>query len=227
MNKLSKKVDPDLIFPNKELKNQCFIKNVVKASNVLIGDYTYYENNIDSTKFEEENILFNWPEYGDKLIIGKFCAIANGAKFLMGGASHRMGSITTYPFAAFGNDWQDIVPSHLSQLPHKGDTIIGNDVWIGRESFIMPGVKIGNGAIIATKSVVTKDIPAYTIVGGNPAKIIRKRFDDEMIKLLEQLQWWNFDYDKLLEWLPILCNEDLVAVKSIIREELNKSKHVI
>lgn len=209
--------NPDDIFPNPNLKNICYIKNVIKSPNIFVGDYTYYDDPVDSTKFEENNVLFNWPEFGDKLIIGKFCAIAYDTKFIMGPANHRMGSISTYPFNVFRGVWESLTPSHLSQLPFKGDIIVGNDVWIGRESLIMPGVKIGNGSIIAARSVVTKDVPAYTIVGGNPAKIIRQRFDDDMIDLLEKLQWWNLQKEALLEYLPLLCNEDISSVKSVLK----------
>lgn len=215
-------VNPNSIFPNEKLKNQCYIKNVIKASNIIVGDYTYYEDPIDSTKFEEKCVLFNWQEFGDKLIIGNFCAIANGVQFLMGSANHRMSSVTTYPFSAFGGIWENIVPPHLSQLPKKGDIIIGNDVWIGRESMIMPGVNVGNGAIIGARSLVTKDVPPYAIVGGNPAKILKMRFDEELVSLLEKLQWWNFDENKLIKWLPILCNENIREVKNIISDEINK-----
>lgn len=215
-------VDPDAIFPNENLKNQCYIKNVIKAPNISIGDFTYYEDPVDSTKFEENCVLFNWPEFGDRLVIGNFCAIANGVKFLMGSANHRMGSVTTYPFAAFGGQWEDSVPPHLSQLPHKGNTVIANDVWLGRECVIMPGVHIGSGAIVAAHSVVTSDVPPYAVVGGNPARLIKMRFDSEMIELLQQLKWWDFKGEQLLKWLPILCNEDTQEVKRIILKEVHR-----
>lgn len=221
MNNATIGVNPDAIFPNEQLKNQCFIKNVIKAPNITVGDFTYYEDPVDSTKFEENCVRFNWPEFGDKLIIGNFCAIANGVQFMMGSANHRMGSATTYPFAAFGGAWEAAVPPHLSQLPRKGDTTVDNDVWIGRESVIMPGVHIGNGAIIAAHSVVTKDVPPYAIVGGNPAKLLRMRFDDEMIALLQRLQWWNFKGEQLIKWLPILCNQDMDEVKRILYKEVH------
>lgn len=219
MNNLNKKQIPNAnaIFPN-EYKTTCFIKNVVKASNIFIGDYTYYDDPVDPTEFEKNNILYNWPEFGDKLIIGKFCTIATGTKFIMGPANHRISSVTTYPFNVFGGIWEEKTPSHLSQLPFKGDTVIGNDVWIGRESLIMPGVKIGDGVIIASRSVITKDIPPYCIVGGNPGKIIKKRFDDELINLLLELKWWNFEGEKLVEILPILCESDLEFVKKQLKK---------
>lgn len=212
--------NPDAVFPNENLKNLCYIKNVIKSPNVFIGEYTYYDDPVDSTKFEENNILFNWPDFGDKLIIGKFCAIAFDTKFLMGSANHRMGSISTYPFNVFGGEWEKRTPPHLSQLPFKGDIVVGNDVWIGRECLIMPGVKIGNGSIIASRSVVVKDIPSYTIAGGNPAKVIKNRFDDEMTELLEQLKWWDFEPQKLADFLPVLCNENLDEVKEILKRTL-------
>lgn len=204
--------NPNEIFLN-EFKTSCFIKNVIKAPNIHIGDYTYYDDSNDPTGFEKNNVLFNYPEFGDQLIIGKFCQIASGTRFIMGPANHRITSVTTYPFNVFGGDWSEITPPHMSQLPHKGDIIIGNDVWIGRKSIIMPGVKIGDGAIIASYSVVTKDVPAYGVVGGNPAKLIKKRFDDELIDILLKVKWWDFEPQQLLEVMPLLCNEDLDFVK--------------
>ncbi len=180
--------DPNAIFPN-EYKTSCFIKNVVSAPNIFIGDYTYYDDATAPTEFEQRNVLFNYPEFGDKLVIGKFCAIASGTKFIMGAANHRISSVTTYPFHVFGGAWQQNTPDHLSQLPRKGDIVVGNDVWIGRESIIMPGVNIGDGAIVAAYSVVTKDVAPYSVVGGNPARLLKKRFDDTLINLLLRLKW--------------------------------------
>ncbi len=208
--------DADAVFPN-EYKTSCFIKNVVKAPNIIIGDFTYYDDDKAATEFERNNVLFNYPEFGDKLIIGKFCQIAQNVKFIMGAANHRLSSVTTYPFNVFGGLWQKNTPPHLQQLPFKGDTIIGNDVWIGRESIIMPGVKIGNGCIIAAYSVVTKDIEPYSVVGGNPAKFIKKRFDDELINLLMELKWWDFSPEKLVEFLPLLCETNLEKVKQVLK----------
>lgn len=214
--------NPDAVFPNEELKNLCYIKNVVKSPNIIIGDYTYYDDPVDSTAFEKNNVLFNWSEFGDKLIIGNFCAIASGTQFLMGSANHRMNSISTYPFNVFSQDWQEVTPPHLSQLPFKGDIVIGNDVWIGRECLIMPGVKIGNGAVIGSRSVVAKDIPPYTIAAGNPAKPVRKRFSDSFIELLEKLKWWDFKGEKLKQFLPLLCETDLEKAQKAVKEYLEK-----
>lgn len=211
--------DPDQIFPN-EYKTSCFVKNVVKAPNVQIGDYTYYDDSTAPTDFEKNNILFNYPEFGEKLIIGKFCQIASGTKFIMGPANHRLCSVTTYPFNVFGGAFTENTPDHVSQLPHKGDTVVGNDVWFGRESVIMPGVKIGDGAIIAAYSVVVKDVEPYTLVGGNPARFIKKRFNDELTELLLKLKWWDFQGEKLANILPLLCDPDLRKVTDEIKKIL-------
>lgn len=208
---------PNEIFPN-EYKTSCFIKNVITAPNIIVGDYTYYDDSVAPTEFEKNNVLFNYPEFGDKLIIGKFCSIASGTKFIMGSANHRLGSVTTYPFNVFGGSWQENTPDHMSQLPFKGDIVIGNDVWIGRESIIMPGVKIGDGAIIAAYSVVTKDVEPYSVVGGNPARFIKKRFNDELIELLLEFKWWDLSPEKLVAVLPLLCDFDLEKVTKKIKE---------
>lgn len=208
--------NPNDVFPN-EYKTSCFLKNVVTAPNIQIGDYTYYDDPVDPTGFERNNVLFNWPEFGDRLMIGKFCSIACGVQFIMGSANHRISSVSTYPFAVFGGAWAENTPPHLSQLPFKGNTVVGNDVWIGRECMILPGVKIGDGAIIAARSVVTKDVEPYTLVGGNPARLLKKRFDDEMTSLLLRLRWWDFAPERLVEILPLLCCEDLAKVKESIR----------
>lgn len=213
MNKIP---DPNEVFPN-EYKTSCFIKNVVKAPNISIGDYTYYDDAVDPTSFEKNNVLFNYPEFGDRLVIGKFCAIASGTKFIMGPANHRISSVTTYPFHVFGGAWSERTPAHLSQLPHKGDTIIGNDVWIGRECVIMPGVKIGDGAIVAAYSVVVKDIPAYTVFGGNPATFLKNRFDEELTNLLLQFRWWDLRPEELADVLPLLCDPDIEKVRQFCR----------
>lgn len=215
--------DPNQVFPN-EYKTSCFIKNVVSAPNISIGDYTYYDDAIDPTGFEKNNVLFNYPEFGDHLIIGKFCAIASGTKFIMGPANHRISSVTTYPFHVFGGAWQEHTPPHLDQLPRKGDIVVGNDVWIGRESVIMPGVKIGDGAIVAAYSVVTRDIPPYTVFGGNPAKFIKRRFDEVLTDLLLQFAWWDLEPEALVEVLPLLCDPDLEKVKQEIRARLGKAR---
>lgn len=211
--------DPNVVFPN-EYKTSCFIKNVVSAPNITIGDYTYYDDPVDPTGFEKNNVLFNYPEFGDRLVIGKFCQIASGTKFIMGPANHRLCSATPYPFNVFGGAWTENTPPHMEQLPRKGDTVVGNDVWIGRESVILPGVKIGDGAIIAACSVVAKDVPAYTVSGGNPARFIKERFDSELKDLLLRFRWWDLPAGQLVDFLPLLCDPDLEKVKRTLREKL-------
>ena len=151
---------------------------------------------------------------GDRLIIGKFCAIAMGIEFVMNGANHRMCSVSTYPFNIMGHGWEKVMPN-LDDLPFKGDTVIGNDVWIGQNVTVMPGVHVGDGAIIAANSLVAKDIPPYHIAGGNPCKIIKKRFDDELIECLLSMKWWDWPADEIFEHLEVLCSGDLGKIKEI------------
>lgn len=214
--------DPNAVFPN-EYGTTCFLKNVITAPNIQVGDYTYYDDPVDPTGFERNNVLFNWPEFGDKLIIGKFCAIAGGVRFIMGSANHRTSSVTTYPFNVFGGAWADNTPPHLQQLPFKGDTVIGNDVWLGRNSVILPGVHIGDGAIVAAQSVVVKDVAPYTVVGGNPARLIKPRFDRELTDLLLRLRWWDMEGEALVELLPLLCDPELEKVRLALRERLRET----
>lgn len=213
--------NPDDIFPN-EYKTSCYIKNVVKAPNILIGDYTYYDDPEDPAGFERNNVLFNYPEFGDRLIIGRFCAIAAGTQFIMGPANHRLSSVTTYPFNVFGGVWAERTPPHMDQLPRKGDTVVGNDVWIGRKSVILPGSHIGDGAIVAAHSVVSGTVEPYTVVGGNPARLIKRRFDPELTDLLLRLRWWDYDGQALADLLPLLCDPDLERVREEIRRLLDR-----
>ena len=190
----------------------CFIKNTVSNPNIIIGDYTYYDDPEDSENFER-NVLYHYPFIGDRLIIGKFCALARGVKFIMNGANHKMSGISTYPFSIFGNGWEQVMPQ-AADLPYKGDTVVGNDVWIGYDSLIMPGVKIGNGAIIAARSVVTSDVPPYTVVGGNPAKPIKARFSAETAAELEVIAWWDWPVEKISAHLAIIVAGDVGALKA-------------
>lgn len=197
--------DKTKLYPNENIKTVCYISNLPKKVNVEIGEYTYYSDNKKSPEKFYERIEHHYEFIGDKLIIGKFCAIAENIRFIMNGANHRMDGITTYPFNIFGSGWEKVTPS-TEELPFKGDTVIGNDVWIGQNVTIMPGVKIGDGAIIAANSTVTKNIEPYAIYGGNPAKFIKKRFSDEKIERLLKLQWWNWDEEKLFENLENLTS---------------------
>lgn len=205
--------DPEAIYPNEAIKSVCFIKNVITRPNILVGDYTYYDDSSGAENFQE-HVTHHYEFLGDQLIIGRFCAIAKGVEFIMNGANHRMNSVTTYPFNIMGHGWEKAVPA-LTDLPFKGDTVVGNDVWIGQNVTILPGVHIGDGAIIAANSVVGSDVPAYHIFGGNPCRLIKKRFDDELITCLLEIQWWNWDAEKIFANLEILCSSDLNRIRSI------------
>lgn len=185
---------PNTVFPLSNYKNLCFLKPFIKNPNIIVGDYTYYDDFEDVSNFEK-NIKYHFDFIGDKLIIGKFCMIASDATFIMNGGNHLTEATTSYPFAIFGEAWENAMDG--KSYPTKGDTVIGNDVWIGYGATIMPGITIGDGAIIASKSVVTKDIKPYTIVGGNPAKRIKKRFSEETITKLLELQWWDWEIEKI------------------------------
>ena len=202
--------DPQDKHPMKGFPQICFIKNTVSNPNVIIGDYTYYDDPEDSENFER-NVLYHFSFVGDKLVIGKFCAIARGVKFIMNGANHRMGGFSTYPFEIFGNGWEKVTPQQ-EEVTYKGDTVIGNDVWIGNGTVIMPGVQVGDGAIIAAQSVVVKDVAPYSIVGGNPAKPIRQRFADEVVEALLDIAWWNWDIDKITRNLDKIIGADIQAL---------------
>lgn len=198
--------DANSTFPLEHYTKLCYLKNIIKNPNIIVGDYTYYDDFEDVHNFEK-NVKYHFDFIGDKLIIGKFCMIASGVTFIMNGGNHLTEAITTYPFAIFGGDWQNAMEG--KSYPTKGDTVIGNDVWIGHDATIMPGVTIGDGAIIAAKSVVTKDVEPYTIVGGNPAKAIRKRFDDHKINQLLELQWWHWSIEKITKNVQLLTGNDL------------------
>ena len=198
--------DKDQKFPLANYERLCFLKNVIQNPNIIVGDYTYYDD-FENVENFEKNIKYHFDFIGDKLIIGKFCMIASNVTFIMNGANHLTDSITSYPFAIFGHDWSNAMEG--KSYPTRGDTIVGNDVWIGYNSTIMPGIRIGDGAIIATNSTITKDVEPYTIVGGNPAKEIRKRFTEkETIKLLE-IKWWNWTIEKITQNLKHLTDNNI------------------
>lgn len=204
--------DPKNKHPMAGFPQVCFIKNTVSNPNIIIGDYTYYDDPEDSENFER-NVLYHYPFIGDKLIIGKFCALAKGVHFIMNGANHKMSGFSTYPFQIFGNGWEKVMPqSH--EFPFKGDTIVGNDVWVGYESMIMPGVKIGDGAIIAAKSVVVSNVAPYTIVGGNLAKPIKQRFPSEIVNALLEISWWNWSIEKISRNLDKIVSNDINALRN-------------
>lgn len=208
--------NPYEIFPVENCKTVTYVKPTITNPNIIVGDFTYFSD----TDFES-HVLHHYDFNGDKLIIGKFCQIASGVKFIMNGANHQMNALSTFPFYIL-NGWQQDVPS-LTDLPLKGDTIIGNDVWIGQNTTILPGVHIGDGAIIGMNSTVGSNVPPYTIVVGNPAKEIRKRFDDELIELMLKFEWWNKSVEEINNLIPLLTNSDLRTVKKEIKHLIKKT----
>lgn len=198
------------IFPRSNDSATVYLKNVITNPNIIIGDYTMSHDFVsDPTLFEKNNVLYQYPINQDKLIMGKFCSIGCGARFLFTSANHAMKSLSTYPFPIFFEEW-DLDPGNVtSAWDNKGDIVIGNDVWIGYEAVILSGVHIGDGAIIGTRAVVTKDVLPYTIVGGVPAKEIKKRFDEDTIRKLQQLQWWDWPIERIQKALPDIMDGDI------------------
>jgi len=188
------------------------VKPTITRPNIIVGDYTYFSD----TDFES-HVTHHYDFYKDKLIIGKYCQIATGVEFIMNGANHKMNCVSTYPFYIMG--WEQDIPP-LAELPLKGDTVVGNDVWIGQNATILPGIHIGDGAIIGASSVVGSDVEPYSIVVGNPARFIKKRFDDELISLLEKWKWWDLPYEQVAELIPLLHCMNLKRVKNEIRSRL-------
>ncbi|WP_024851996.1 Vat family streptogramin A O-acetyltransferase [Hydrogenovibrio kuenenii] len=199
--------------PMKGFPQVGFLKNFITRDNIEVGDYTYYDD-LDGPENFEKNVLYHYPFIGDKLIIGKFCAIATNVKFIMNGANHKMSGLSTYPFGIFGQGWEAAIPKP-EDLPFKGNTEIGNDVWIGYNATIMPGVKIGHGAIIAAESVVVKDIPPYAIVGGNPAQVVRMRFNQDEIDKLIDIAWWEWPVEKITKNLSAITGGDLSSLQKV------------
>lgn len=191
-------MNPEKIYPRTGDKETVYLKHVVTNPNIQIGDYTMYNDFVhDPRQFEKNNVLYQYPINGDSLRIGKFCSIACGAKFLFASANHTQTSVSTYPFPIFFEEWDLDIGDVMSAWDHKGDIVIGNDVWIGYEAVVMAGVTIGNGAIIGARAVVTKDVPPYTIVGGVPAREIRRRFSDDVIARLLELKWWDWPAEQI------------------------------
>lgn len=202
--------DANKLYPIEGITRTVFLKNIIKSPQILVGDYTYYDDPEDIYNFEK-NVLYLFEFMGDKLIIGKFCQIATGVRFIMNGSNHAMNGFSTYPFKVFGGAWSEASMHVVS----KGDTVIGNDVWIGNSATIMQGVKVGDGAIIGTGSLVTKTVEPYTIVGGVPARPIRKRFDEDTIDFLLKLSWWNWDIAKITRHLSAITHGDINALYEI------------
>ena len=198
--------DKNTIYPLANYERLCFLKNIIRNPNIIVGDYTYYDD-MENVHHFERNVRYHFDFVGDKLVIGKFCMIASDVTFIMNGANHLTDAISTYPFAVFGHGWEHSMDG--KQYPQKGDITIGNDVWIGYRATIMAGVTIGDGAIIAANATVTKDVAPYAIVGGNPAMEIRKRFSDEKIGRLLDIKWWDWPIEKITENVQLLTGNDV------------------
>lgn len=186
--------NPATSFPLANYERLCFLKNIVQNPNIVVGDYTYYDDFEDVRNFEK-NVRYHFDFIGDQLRIGKFCAIASGVEFILNGGNHLVDALSSYPFSIFGYGWEHAMEGR--GFPNKGDITVGNDVWLGYRSVILAGVTIGDGAIVGAYSVVTKDVPPYTIVAGNPAKEIRRRFSDMEIERLLNLKWWDWPIEKI------------------------------
>lgn len=215
--KNGKKPDPNTVHPIAGYDKEIYVKPTITNPNIIVGDFTY----IADSEFES-HVTHHYAWNGDKLIIGKFCQIAAGVEFIMNGANHQMNAISTFPFYML-EGW-NMEPPPPSDLPLKGDTVIGNDVWIGQNAVILPGIHIGDGAIIGANSVVGSGVAPYTIVVGNPAKPLRKRFDDELIELLSRLRWWDKSIDEINELIPVLTCSDLEKVKTELKSIIKKSE---
>ncbi|MBP1204712.1 virginiamycin A acetyltransferase [Duganella sp. 1411] len=204
---------PDNPHPMAGFPQVCYLKNIVTNPNIVVGDYTYYDDPDDPGNFER-NVMYHFPFIGDKLVIGKFCALARGVKFIMNGANHKLSGISTYPFQIFGNGWEKVMPAK-GELPYKGDTVIGNDVWIGYDALIMPGVTIGDGAIVSSRATVVADVPPYTVVGGNPAKVIKERFPAGVAAALREIAWWDWPVEHITEHLALIAGGDVAALARV------------
>ena len=201
--------NPNTIHPIAGYDKEIYVKPTIKNPNIIVGDFTY----IADSEFES-HVTHHYDFIGDKLIIGKFCQIAAGVEFVMNGANHQMNAVSTFPFYTL-EGW-DMKPPAASEMPFKGDTVIGNDVWIGQNATILPGVHIGDGAIIGANSVVASDVEPYSIVVGNPVKLIRYRFDGELTSVLLKFKWWDKPVEEINALIPILTNSDLEFVKKEI-----------
>lgn len=211
--KNGKTPDPNVIHPIPGYEKEIYVKPTVTNPNIIVGDFTY----IADSEFES-HVTHHYEWNGDRLIIGKFCQIAAGVEFVMNGANHQMNAVSTFPFYTL-EGW-NMKPPAASDMPFKGDTIIGNDVWIGQNAVILPGVHIGDGAIIGANAVVGSDVEPYTIVVGNPAQFIRNRFDEELTALMLEWKWWDKPVEEINALIPILTNPDLAFVKAKIKEFL-------
>lgn len=216
MRGMEQKMNKNKIYPRSNDEQIVYLKNVIKNPNIEVGDYTIYNDFVHNpADFEKNNVLYHYPINGDKLKIGKFCSIACGTKFLFTSGNHTLRSLSTYTFPIFYEEWGLDTKHICDAWDNKGDIVVGNDVWIGYEAVILSGVTIGDGAIIGSRAVVTKDVPPYTIVGGVPARMIRKRFDEDTIAKLKALQWWNWDEEKISRSIAAIQSGDIDALEKM------------
>ena len=208
--------DLDALHPMPGHERVTFIRNLDLPENVEVGAYSYYDDPAGPQAFLDA-ILYHFPFIGDRLVIGKFCALAAGTRFLMNGGNHRLDGLSTYPFSIFGGDWIGRFEGELN-FQNRGDTRIGNDVWLGYRSTVMPGVSIGDGAVVAAHAVVSADVPPYAIVAGNPAKVVRRRFSDEVAARLQAVAWWYWPIERITADLPLISGGDIAALEMAARE---------
>lgn len=206
--------NPNLKHPIPMHKRVGFLKPLVDAENIEIGDFTYYDDPDGPDLFQTKCVLHHYPFIGDRLIIGKFCAIAEGARFIMNGANHALSGFSTYPFNIFGGGWEKGFDPSTWSREIRGDTVIGNDVWIGMEAVVLPGVKIGDGSIVAAKAVVSHDVPPYSIVAGNPAKAVKMRFDRLTVARLLDIAWWDWPIEKITRNIDAIRGANLAALEA-------------
>lgn len=208
--------DPSVRFPLAHTDRTVFLKPFIESSNIEVGDYTYFDDPDAATEFERNNVLYAFgPE---KLIIGRYCALASGTRFIMAGANHATAGVSTFPFTIFGGTWAEDTMDIITSVPSRGDTVVGNDVWFGFNSLIMPGVRIGDGAIIATGAVVTADVAPYTIVGGNPAKPVKQRFSDEDVARLLRAAWWDWPVELITTHVRTIMGGTPDEIEKIARD---------
>jgi virginiamycin A acetyltransferase len=201
---------PHIRHPIAGVSRTGFLRPFITRPGIIVGDYTYYDDPLGPEAFEQ-NVLYHFDFIGDRLVIGKFCSIGAGTKFIMNGGNHPTTWLTTYPFPIFGHGWEAAMPA---SWPTKGDTSVGNDVWFGHDALVMPGISIGDGAIVATRTVVTRDVPPYAIVGGNPATVLRYRFDEATIARLLAVRWWDWEVEKITRNVRAICGSDVGALEA-------------
>ncbi|WP_232631708.1 CatB-related O-acetyltransferase [Methylobacterium sp. Leaf118] len=208
--------DPDALHPMPGQSRVTFLRNLALPANVEVGAYTYYDDPAGPQAFLDA-ILYHFPFLGDRLVIGKFCAIATGTRFLMNGGNHRLDGLSTYPFPIFGGDWIGRFEGEL-RFPQRGDTVIGHDVWLGFHSTILPGVTVGDGAVVAAHAVVSADVPPYAIVAGNPARVVRRRFSEAEAGRLQRIAWWDWPVERITAHLALIGGADIAALEAVADE---------